>query len=131
MAGMLLEVEHKPVEERDERSPTGTVQVEFGEGRGVLLTPIEIDPDRSYPLITVFHGAGRHDEMLIKGCEPEAEKRQALFFVPRSVEPTWDLIVSGEGGADVDVHGGRANHVGNQVTILVVHRLVFVEQARL
>ena len=97
MERMTLQVVHKAVEPRDEESPTGFVQIEHGEARGVLLTPEEIDPSRLYPLFTVFHGAGRQDEMLVKACRREPEARQAFFFIPRSVAPTWDLIAGGEG----------------------------------
>ena len=93
----MLQLAHKGVESRDEDAPTGSVQLEEGESRGVLLTPEEIDPARSYPLFTVFHGAGRQDEMLVKACRGEPEARQAFFFVPRSVAPTWDLIAGGDG----------------------------------
>jgi hypothetical protein len=101
MDTLALRVPHKTPEARDEESPTGFVQLEQGAARGVLLTPDEIDPARSYPLITVLHGAGRQDEMLVKACRGEPERRQALFFVPRSVAPTWDLI-TGQGRADLD-----------------------------
>ena len=97
MERMTLQVVHKAVEPRDEVAPTGFVQIEHGEARGVLLTPEEIDPERPYPLFTVFHGAGRQDEMLVKACRREPEARQAFFFIPRSVAPTWDLIAGGEG----------------------------------
>jgi len=98
---LLLQLERKEVEPRDEASPTGTVTVEQGAARGVLLTPAVIEPGRRYPLITVFHGAGRQDEMIAKGLRDEPDRRGALFFVPRSVQPTWDLIVGGP-RADLD-----------------------------
>jgi len=93
---LALRIEHKPMEIRDEPSPTGHVSIERGESRAVLLTPSEIDPAKRYPLITVLHGAGRQDEMLVKACRDEPEKRAALFLVPRSALPTWDLIASPE-----------------------------------
>lgn len=101
MERLSLRLEHKDVEPREEASPTGFVQIEQGPGCAVLLTPQEIDPDVRYPLVTVFHGAGRQDEMLVKACRDEPERRQALFLVPRSVEPTWDLI-TGSGAADLE-----------------------------
>lgn len=101
MNSLALRVQFRAPEERDEQSPTGLVQIEQGASRGVLLTPDEMDPARNYPLITVLHGAGRQDEMLVKACRSEPARRQALFFVPRSVAPTWDLI-AGEGRADLD-----------------------------
>ena len=96
MDTLALRIEHKPMEVRDEPSPTGHVSIERGESRAVLLTPTEIDPAKRYPLITVLHGAGRQDEMLVKACRDEPEKRDALFLVPRSLLPTWDLIASPE-----------------------------------
>jgi len=96
MDTLALRIEHKPMEIRDEPSPTGHVSIERGESRAVLLTPSEIDPAKRYPLITVLHGAGRQDEMLVKACRDEPEKRDALFLVPRSALPTWDLIASPE-----------------------------------
>lgn len=96
METLALRIEHKKPEPRDEPSPTGHVLVERGDSRAVLLTPSEIDPAKRYPLITVLHGAGRQDEMLVKACRDEPEKRDALFLVPRSRLPTWDLIASPE-----------------------------------
>jgi len=96
MDTLALRIEHKPMEVRDEPSPTGHVSIERGESRAVLLTPSEIDLAKRYPLITVLHGAGRQDEMLVKACRDEPEKRDALFLVPRSLLPTWDLIASPE-----------------------------------
>jgi predicted peptidase len=98
---LRLALAHKEPEPRDEASPTGFVTVERGASRAVLLTPDEIDPDRRYPLVTVLHGAGRQDELLVRACRGEPERRQALFLVPRSVQPTWDLI-AGDGRADLD-----------------------------
>ena len=96
MSGLELRVEPKAVEARDEAAPTGNVAVERGGSRAVLLTPAEIDPTRRYPLITVLHGAGRQDELLVRACRDEPERRQALFLVPRSFHETWDLIASPE-----------------------------------
>ncbi len=101
MDTLALRISHKTVESRDEPSPTGEVPVEWGEHRAMLLTPSRIDPDRRYPLITVFHGAGRQDEMLVKACRGEPDARDALFLVPRSIQPTWDLI-TGAGRPDLD-----------------------------
>ena len=55
-----------------------------------------IEPDRRYPLFTVLHGAGRQDEFLAKAYRAQPALRDALFFVPRSVAPTWDLIAGTE-----------------------------------
>ena len=72
------------------------MHIERGDCRAVLLTPDEIDPEQRYPLITVLHGAGRQDELLVRACGNEPERRQALFLIPRSRLPTWDLIAGDE-----------------------------------
>lgn len=96
MDTLAIRVEHKPVETGGEDSPLGAVQLEHGAASAVLLTPSQIDPDRRYPLVSVFHGAGRQDQMLVKACRDEPDRRDAFFLIPRSVEPTWDLIVGGD-----------------------------------
>jgi phospholipase/carboxylesterase len=101
METFVLGLEHKDVEPRDEASPTGFVRLEHAESSAVLLTPEEIDPERRYPLITVLHGAGRQDELLVKACRDAPEVRQAFFLIPRSVAPTWDLI-AGNGQPDFE-----------------------------
>ena len=98
---LALRIAHKTPEPRDEPSPTGHVWIERDTQRAVLLTPTEIDPGRKYPLITVLHGAGRQDEMLVKAVRDEPDRRQAFFLVPRSLLPTWDLIASA-GRPDLD-----------------------------
>jgi predicted esterase len=98
---LKLRVDYKPVEERDEEPPMGFVRLEHGRSSAMLLTPDELEPGRLYPLFTVLHGAGRQDEALAKGYRDEPNRRQAFFLIPRSVEPTWDLIAS-EGRPDLD-----------------------------
>jgi phospholipase/carboxylesterase len=100
-ATLALRIAHKTPEPRDEPSPTGHVWIERDTQRAVLLTPSEIDSERKYPLITVLHGAGRQDEMLVKAVRDEPDRRQAFFLVPRSLLPTWDLIASA-GRPDLD-----------------------------
>lgn len=68
---------------------------------GYLLLPDSIDPTRAYPLVTVFHGAGRQDELLVRAYQDEPARRDALFFIPRSTYPTWDLLV-GQDRPDLD-----------------------------
>jgi phospholipase/carboxylesterase len=98
---LALRISHQSVEAREEPAPIGFVHLEHGDSRAVLLTPDEIDPEREYPLITVLHGAGRQDEMLVRACRAEPDARNALFLVPRSIQPTWDLI-TGAGRPDLD-----------------------------
>lgn len=102
MERMTLQLAFKAVESGGILPPTGFVEVESGASRAVLLTPQKIDPNRHYPLITVFHGAGRQDEMLVRACREEPEQRQALFLIPRSVAPTWDLIAGDGGPVDLE-----------------------------
>ncbi len=101
MHPLRLRIQHQTPESRDEASPTGHVWIENGESRAFLLMPDEIDPEGAYPLITVLHGAGRQDEQLSKVFRDEPEQRQALFLIPRSVLPTWDLL-TGMGRDDLD-----------------------------
>jgi predicted esterase len=93
-SGLVLEVDWKEPEPREEAPPTGFVWIERGRQRAFLLVPDEIEPGRRYPLVTVLHGAGRQDEALAKAFRDEPEKRQALFLIPRSLDPTWDLVSS-------------------------------------
>jgi predicted esterase len=96
-----LRIEFALPEASEEPSPTGFVRVEHGASRAILLVPDEIDPGRRYPLVTILHGAGRQDEALAKLTRDEPERRQALFLIPRSLAPTWDLIAGG-GRPDLD-----------------------------
>lgn len=68
---------------------------------GHLLLPDPLVPSRAYPLVTVFHGAGRQDELLVRAYEDEPNRRDLLVFIPRSTQPTWDLLV-GEERPDLD-----------------------------
>jgi phospholipase/carboxylesterase len=102
MDSLKLRVTPKPPEPIDEL-PLGLVWIERGAQRAALFTPDEIEPGRRYPLLAVLHGAGRQDELLMKAYRDEAERRQALFLVPRSFHMTWDLIALG-------VQGGAATH---------------------
>ena len=86
--------------------PTGLVWVERGPQRAALFTPDEIEPGRSYPLLAVLHGAGRREELLMKAYRDEAERRQALFLIPRSYHMTWDLITAATQGAEASAAGG-------------------------
>ena len=105
MDSLKLRIEPKHPEPVDEL-PTGMVWIERGPQRAALFTPDEIDPERRYPLLAVLHGAGRREELLMKAYRDEAERRQALFLVPRSFHVTWDLITAATKGAAVAAGGG-------------------------
>lgn len=79
----------------------GYVTISNEASAGHLLLPEPIDPTRSYPLMTVFHGAGRQDELLVRAYQDEPARRDVLVFIPRSTYPTWDLLV-GEDRPDLD-----------------------------
>lgn len=83
-----------------EPAPTGSGRITAGPLQAFLLVPRTLDPARRYPLVIVLHGAGRQDELLKKALDGEADRRQALFLIPRSHAATWDLIAGGE---DVDL----------------------------
>ena len=92
-----------PADERLE--PGRLVTVERSGCRAYVLPPPEVDPARPLPLVIVLHGAGRQDEMLVRAYADEPARRNALFVVPRSFRPTWDLIAGGE-GEDLAFLGG-------------------------
>jgi predicted esterase len=78
-------------------APAGTGRVTHGDQLAWIVTPPSIEPGRAYPLVIVLHGAGRQDELIVRGLQTERERREAIFVVPRSLAPTWDLITGGDG----------------------------------
>jgi len=106
---LKLRITPKTPEPVDEL-PTGMVWLERGAQRAALFTPDEIEPGRRYPLLAVLHGAGRREELLMKAYRDEAERRQALFLVPRSFHMTWDLITAAtQGAAAGEADGAPSN----------------------
>jgi predicted esterase len=108
------------VPDGDQTPPTGVGQIAHGEHVAYVMTPSAIDPGRTYPLVVVLHGAGRQDEMLVKGLRDEPDRRQAIFVVPRSRDTTWDLIAGG--------HGDDLAFLG--LVLDSVYRLYHVDPAR-
>ena len=102
MDTLALRVSHKEVEPVEHEVPTGFVELEHERSKAVLLTPEDIDPDAHYPMVTVLHGAGRQDELLVRACRGLADRFGILILVPRSVQPTWDLIVRDGTRPDLD-----------------------------
>jgi poly(3-hydroxybutyrate) depolymerase len=96
MDTLALRVEPRRPEDGAAPVAGGLVTISNGPTRGYLLLPDPVDPARSYPLVTVLHGAGRQDELLVRGYRDEPARRNAVFFIPRSTMPTWDLLVGGE-----------------------------------
>lgn len=101
MDTLALQVVHRLPDVPFTPPPNGLATIANGVTHAFLLTPPAIDPARRYPLITVLHGAGRQDELLCRGYRGEAASREALFLIPRSTYPTWDLLV-GQGRPDLD-----------------------------
>ncbi|MEW6271984.1 MAG: hypothetical protein AB1689_22100 [Thermodesulfobacteriota bacterium] len=101
MDTLALRVTHRLPDRAFASPPDGLATIRNGVTHAFLLTPPAIDPTRRYPLITVLHGAGRQDELLCRGYRDEALRRDALFLIPRSTHPTWDLLV-GHGRPDLD-----------------------------
>ncbi len=135
MESLRLRVTHQPPEVRDEPSPTGFVWVERGPQRAGLYVPDEIEPGRQYPLVTVLHGAGRQDEMLMKAYRDEADRRDALFLVPRSHHPTWDLIVEGGYGglppvAEPEVDAARPDLAFLEYAYDLIYRRYAIDRDR-
>jgi predicted esterase len=104
----------------DRTPPTGVGRIAHGEHVAYVLTPAAIEAGRTYPLVGVMHGAGRQDELLVKGLRDEPDRRQAIFVVPRSRQMTWDLIAGGD-GEDLAVLG---------LVLDSVYRLYHVDPAR-
>jgi len=98
---LALRVEPRHPEGGVASATGGLVTISNGVTLGHVLLPDSIASTRTYPLVTVFHGAGRQDELLVRAYRGEPESRDAVFFVPRSTAPTWDLLV-GEDRADLD-----------------------------
>ena len=68
---MKLALQHKTPEPREEELPTGHVRVEHGSSSAIMLTTERIYQERRYPILTVLHGAGRREEMLVKAYREE------------------------------------------------------------
>jgi predicted esterase len=90
MQSLALHAEYTGPEHDD--APAGTGRLANGEQIAWIVTPRAIEPGRAYPLIVVLHGAGRQDELIVRGLQAEREKTDAIFVVPRSAGMTWDLI---------------------------------------
>jgi predicted esterase len=84
------------VPERDD-APAGIGRIEHREQLAWIVTPPAIEPGYAHPLVVVLHGAGRQDELIVRGLQTERERRRVIFVVPRSLGPTWDLIGGGDG----------------------------------
>ena len=95
MLSLALHGEHAVPETDD--APAGTGRIQHGEQLAWVVTPPAIEPGRAYPLVVVLHGAGRQDEMIVKGLQTERERTDAIFVVPRSLGMTWDLIEGTDG----------------------------------
>lgn len=86
-----------PAPPAGEEGPAGIGQITHGAHLAWVVTPPAIEPGYAYPLVVVLHGAGRQDELIVRGLERERARRRALFVVPRSAGSTWDLIAGGDG----------------------------------
>jgi phospholipase/carboxylesterase len=96
MTSLAFDLGHRRPPAGTPAPPGGLVTIARGESRAFLLAPSEPDPARAHPLVTVLHGAGRQDELLLRAYREEPDRRQALFLVARSFHPTWDLIAGGD-----------------------------------
>ena len=97
LTSLALRINHREPAPDAAPPETGLVTLSRGGCKAYLMTPETLDPARAYPLITVLHGAGRQDELLVRAYADEPERRQAFFLVVRSFHPTWDLIAGGDG----------------------------------
>ncbi len=118
MQSLALRATHAVPDADD--APAGTGTITHGEQLAWIVTPAAIEPGRAYPLVVVLHGAGRQDEMIVRGLQAERERHPAIFVVPRSLASTWDLIAGGS-GADLAFLDGVLHSV---------HRRFRVDRAR-
>lgn len=95
MQSLALHAVH--VEPESDDAPAGTGRIVHDEQLAWIVTPPVIEPGRAHPLVVVLHGAGRQDELIVKGLQTERLRRDAIFVVPRSLGMTWDLIAGGDG----------------------------------
>ena len=95
MDTLRLRVEPRRPEVVVQRPAEGVVKITDGVTWGYVLLPESIDESRTYPLLTVLHGAGRQEELLLRAYQNEPTLREAIFLIPRSAQPTWDLIIGG------------------------------------
>lgn len=78
-------------------APAGTGRIEHERHLAWIVTPPVIETGHTHPLVVVLHGAGRQDELIVRGLQAERARRDAIFVVPRSASMTWDLIEGGPG----------------------------------
>ena len=95
MQSLALRAAHAWPDDGD--APAGTGRITHGEQLAWVVTPQAIEPGRAYPLVIVLHGAGRQDELLVRGVQAQRERHPAIYVVPRSQETTWDLVTGGPG----------------------------------
>ena len=127
MVSLALHGEHTVPETDD--APAGTGRIQHGEQLAWIVTPPTIEPGRAYPLVVVLHGAGRQDEMIVKGLQAERERTEAIFVVPRSLGMTWDLI-EGTDGPDLRFLDGVLHSLYRRYRIDPAKRDAFARYAR-
>jgi len=103
--------------------PAGTGRITHEEHLAWIVTPAAIVPGRAHALVVVLHGAGRQDELIVRGLQAERERREAIFVVPRSAGMTWDLITGGP-GADLAFLDGILHSVHRRYRIDPARRAI-------
>ena len=56
-------------------------------------------------LALLFHGSGCGPEQMVEIARPHADRLGFMILAPKSVMPSWDVIVTGRYGADVAAAG--------------------------
>lgn len=87
-----------------EAAPTGLQTLPIGGSRdSYLYVPPDYTPARPMPLVLLLHGAGgsAHDGLRI--FLHQADQDGLILLAPASKASSWDIIVKGAYGADVDL----------------------------
>lgn len=87
-----------------EAAPTGLQTLPTGTGReSYIYVPPHYDPAQPMPLVLLLHGAGgsAHDGLRI--FLHLADQDGLILVAPASKASSWDIIVKGAYGADVDL----------------------------
>lgn len=81
--------------------PHGLLQIPEASGSGLLYRPRRTDPAPS-PVAILFHGSRAGAEQAIEIGRAHADRLGFLLLAPQCLQDSWDIIVEGRYGADVE-----------------------------
>ncbi len=95
----------------------GLSQLGLASGRdGLLYVPESYTPDTAAPLVVALHGAGGAADNW-QSYYARAEARGMVFLAPESRERTWDIVVFGGFGPDVEFLDRALQHTFDRCRI--------------